>query len=166
MSHGLSPDDKNKSHKTDGNPSPPQEYNKYANITNATPAIRLLHARDSRLSIMVSNQSTEHNAPTLSTPVSRKLFGTSTEVREGAQHESTTASHGSMRRIGTNAPTQSTPVYQKIPDNAPTVSAPESRKKINTSTEMRYDCALCGCIGCHFPYRVTRGSSRLKLGFF
>ena len=44
LSHGLSPDDKNKLHKTDDNPSPPQEYNKYANITNATQATRLLHA--------------------------------------------------------------------------------------------------------------------------
>ena len=39
LSHGLSLDDKNKLHETDDNPSPPQEYNKYANITNVTPAI-------------------------------------------------------------------------------------------------------------------------------
>lgn len=96
VSHGLSPDNKNKSHRTDDNPSPPQEYSKYANIANVTPAIRLLHARDKRLSIMVSNQRIEHNAPTLSIPVSRKLFSTSTEMREGAQHEPTTVSDDPM----------------------------------------------------------------------
>ena len=41
LSQGLSPDDERKLPKTDDKPSPPQEYNKYAKITNATPAIRL-----------------------------------------------------------------------------------------------------------------------------
>ena len=120
---GLSPDDKNKSLKVDDNPSPPQEYSKYANIANATPAIRLLHARDSRLSVMVSTQLTEHCAPTLSTPVSRKLFNTSTITREEAQHETTTASDDLIWRMATNAPTQSTPVSQ----NAPTQSTPANQ---------------------------------------
>ena len=112
----MSPDDKNKLHKTDVNPSPPQEYNKYANTANVTSATTLIHARDSRLSIMVSTQITEYNAPTLNTPVSRKLFNTSTVMREGVQRESTTASGDPIWNATTNAPTQSTTISQNIAD--------------------------------------------------
>ena len=84
LSLGLSPDDNNKQKKGgEADLSPDASYTKY-NGLNTSPAIQLLHARDSKLATLVSKPPCDMPEPLNHfNVVSRKLFETTSVEREG-----------------------------------------------------------------------------------